>query len=142
MVLTAEGPKVIEIAPRLSGGWFCTDQIPLSTGVELVGNAFKIALGLKVDPEDIIPRKRHGVAIRYFFPEFGKIKSIEGVEQFEKISWVHQLKFFVEPGDTIDSISDHTKRGGFVITTGETRAIAVERAESVVREIKINMTQA
>ena len=32
MVLTDEGPKVIEIAPRLSGGWFSTDQIPIGLG--------------------------------------------------------------------------------------------------------------
>ena len=37
MVMTKNGPAVIEIAARLSGGWFSTDQIPLGTGVDLIG---------------------------------------------------------------------------------------------------------
>ena len=48
LVLTSEGPKIIEIAARPSGGWFCTDQIPLGTGVDLVGAAIRLALGEKV----------------------------------------------------------------------------------------------
>ena len=140
MVLTTEGPKVIEIAPRLSGGSFCTDQIPLSTGVDLIGNAIKLALGLKVDPEELIPRYRNGVAIRYFFPNQGRVNSIEGIEQFENVPWVYQLKFFVKPGNIIEPISDHTKRGGFVITTGDTSKQAVERAEQVIKAVKIIST--
>ncbi len=45
MVLTSSGPKVIEIAARLSGGWMSSDQIPLATGVDIVGAAIRIALG-------------------------------------------------------------------------------------------------
>ena len=71
MVLTKDGPKAVEIAARLSGGWFSTDQIPLATGVDLIGAAIKIALGEYVPEEDLIPRYQKGVAIRYFFPEPG-----------------------------------------------------------------------
>ena len=73
MVFTKDGPKVIEIATRLSGGWFSTDQIPLATGVDLIGVAIKLALGEKVGEEDLMPRYHKGVAIRYFSPEPGRI---------------------------------------------------------------------
>ena len=76
MVLTKNGPKVIEIAARLSGGWFSTDQIPLATGVDLIGAAIKIALGEYVPEEDLIPRYQKGVAIRYFFPKPGRVNKI------------------------------------------------------------------
>ena len=36
---------MIELAARLSGGFFCTREIPLNTGVDFVGAAIKLALG-------------------------------------------------------------------------------------------------
>ncbi len=139
MVLTKDGPKVIEIAARLSGGWFSTDQIPLATGVDLIGAAIKIALGEQVPEEDLIPRYQKGVAIRYFFPVPGRVVKIKNEEQFKDTSWVHKLGFFVKPGDIVESVTNHTKRAGFVITTGETRDQAVERALQVVNTIKIEI---
>jgi len=69
LVLTKDGPKVIEMAARLSGGYFATDQIPLSTGVDLVGIAIRLALGEAVDIQDAIPKKHMPVAIRYQIPD-------------------------------------------------------------------------
>ncbi|MEE9542897.1 MAG: ATP-grasp domain-containing protein, partial [Thermodesulfobacteriota bacterium] len=51
IVMTPEGPLVIEIAPRLSGGYFCTHTAPLSSGVNIVEAAVEFALGLDVDIE-------------------------------------------------------------------------------------------
>lgn len=137
MVLTKDGPKVIEIAARLSGGWFSTDQIPLATGIDLIGTAIKLAIGEKVEEQDLIPKYQKGVAIRYFFHEPGRVVRIENAEQFRHRSWVHKLGFFVKPGDFLEPVTNHTKRAGFVITMGETRDQAIERAEQVVESIKI-----
>jgi biotin carboxylase len=137
MVWTDRGPYVVEIAARLSGGWMSTDQIPLGTGVDLIGCAIRLALGEKVPAEDIRPRWHRGVAIRYFFPPPGRVASIEGAEAFAGVPWVHRLGFFVGPDEVVQPITDHTKRAGFVITTGATRAEAVERAEAVVDATRI-----
>jgi biotin carboxylase len=137
MVWTNRGPYVSEIAARLSGGWMSTDQIPLGAGVDLIGCAIRLALGERVPAEDIRPRWRRGVAIRYFFPPPGRVASIDGAEAFSGVPWVHRLGFFVEPGEVVQPITDHTKRAGFVITTGATREEAVERAETVVTAIRI-----
>lgn len=137
MVLSYRGPLVIEIAARLSGGWFSTDQIPLATGVDLIGAAIKLALGEDPAPEELTPTRERGVAIRYFFPEPGIVREIRGVEKYEALDWVHKLGFFVAKGDVIEETTDHTKRAGFVITTGEDRAEAVARAEEVVKGVEI-----
>ena len=137
MVLTSQGPKVIEIAARLSGGWFCTDQIPIGTGVDLVGVAIRFALGEKVTAKDVVPRYRHGVAIRYFFPEPGRVKRLRNADQFDGVPWVHRLGFFVQPGDMVEPVTNHTRRAGFVITTGKTRDEAVTRALQVVETVRI-----
>jgi len=137
MVWTDRGPRVIEIAARLSGGWMSTDQIPLGTGVDLIGCAIRTALGEKVSADDLRPRWHRGVAIRYFFPPPGHVTAIEGAAAFATIPWVHRLGFFVQVGDTVEPTTDHTKRAGFVITTGATRDEAVSRARAVVDAVRI-----
>jgi biotin carboxylase len=136
-VWTDRGPYVIEIAARLSGGWMSTDQIPLGTGVDLIGCAIRMALGDHVPAEDVRPRWHRGVAIRYFFPPPGRVTSIEGADAFANLPWVHRLGFFVAPGEVVEATTDHTKRAGFVITTGATREEAVERAKAVVDGVRI-----
>jgi len=69
LVLTEDGPKVIEMAGRLSGGHFATSQIPQSTGVDLVGIAVKLALGEPVTKQEATPKYHKHVAIRYQMPE-------------------------------------------------------------------------
>ena len=137
MVWTDRGPYVIEIAARLSGGWMSTDQIPLGTDVDLIGCAIRVALGESVPAEDIRPRWHRGVAIRYFFPPPGRVVAIEGADAFATVPWVHRMGFFVEIGEVVQPITDHTKRAGFVITTGATREEAVARAQSVVEQVRI-----
>ncbi len=139
MVLTPDGPKVIEIALRLSGGYFSTDQIPLGTGVDLIEAAIKNALGLKINESDLKPKFCRGVAIRYFFPPVGVIDSIVGVTEARSKDWVHRVEVFMQPHEEIANVTDHTKRAGFVITTGATRDEAVERAENIVRSIKFKL---
>lgn len=139
MVMTADGPKVIEIAARLSGGWFSSDQVPLATGVDLVGAAIQTALGEKPDTAALLPKHHKGVAIRYFFPEPGVVKAIHHVDEYAAKPWVHRLGFFVEPGERIDTMTDHTKRAGFVITLGSDRAEALARADEVINSIVIEM---
>jgi biotin carboxylase len=139
LVFTSQGPKVIEMAPRLSGGWFATDQIPLFAGVDIVAVAIRLALGETVEPDEIRPRKSDAVAIRYFFPPPGKVVSIAGLEDFQDQPWVHRLSLSLKPGDRVEPITDHTKRVGFVITTGPTRATAVRRAERVIDGVELQI---
>jgi biotin carboxylase len=137
MVLTREGPAVIEIAARLSGGWFSTDQIPLATGVDMIGAAVQLALGEPINTELLVPQYQKGVAIRYFFPSPGRIIQILNREVIDEPQWIHKLHFFVEPGDIVEPVSNHTQRAGFVITVGKDQEEAVKRAEGVVETIKI-----
>lgn len=138
MVWTSKGAKVIEIAARLSGGWFSTDQIPLSSGVDLVGAAIRLALGEKVTPEEVTPRFEQGVVIRYFFPEPGRVTHIRHRDKAEVMPGVHKLGFFVKPGDRIAQTTNHTQRAGYVITSGATREQAIERAAAVVSTVVID----
>lgn len=128
---------VIEIAARLSGGYFCTHEIPLNTGVDFVGSAIRLALGLDVKPSDLNPKFQKPVAQRYFFPKPGIVKKIEIPDEFKTHPLIELLEIRVDKGDLIGPIFDHPGRAGVVITTGDSIFSAITLAERVCNEINI-----
>jgi len=137
IVVTDGQPCVIELAARLSGGYFCTHEIPLNTGVDLVGAAIRQALGERVDPEELIPKWSRPVAQRYFFPPSGIVKAVKGVDQFADHPNVALLEIRAKAGDQIGPVDSHPARAGVVITTGETVELATSLAEDVINRIQI-----
>ena len=57
IVIDNKEPLIIEVAPRLSGGYFSTHEIPLSTGIDLIGLAIKQAMGDLEEEISIKPSK-------------------------------------------------------------------------------------
>lgn len=137
LVVTEDGPRVIEVAARLSGGWMCTDQIPLATGVDFVGAAIMVALGDTPTADELTPGPGPGVAIRYIFADPGIVTAIHGVADAETMPGVHRLGLFVQPGSRIDAVTDHTRRAGFAIAVGRDAGDAVERAEAALARLSI-----
>jgi len=130
-------PYVIELAARLSGGYFCTHEIPLNTGVEFVRHAINLALGRKPQHEDLFPRFQKGVAQRYFFPAPGRVVRISDYSDMIQKPGIAFLQVRVKVGDTVGTIDSHPARAGVVIATGATREEAANRAEDVVQNIRI-----
>lgn len=137
MVLTAEGPKVIEVALRLSGGFFCTHQIPLATGVDLVGTVIRMSLGAPIDEDALRPRFSRGVAIRYLFPTPGNVVEVRGVEDLRGSPGIEMVRVDVEVGEAVGNPRNHTQRGGCVLSSGADAAEAIALAEQAVASICI-----
>ena len=131
-------PYVIEIAARLSGGYFCTHEIPLNSGVDLVGNAIKMAIGEKIDIKDLKPKFNKNISQRYFFPKPGTIKKIEGVLNLKNNSKVKFFNLHVKPGQKIERPIAHPSRAGMVISTGESREEAVLNSQRAIKSIKFS----
>jgi len=139
IVYSNEGPKIIELAARLSGGYYCTDQIPLSNGVDIVRTMIQISLGEEIDTNDLIPRYNRNIALRFLFLPPGKVMRIEGVSELSSYKWLRKFELFVKEGDTIQEITDHTKRSGVVMTVADTRNQAIERAKKAVEAVKVTI---
>jgi biotin carboxylase len=130
-------PYVIELAARLSGGYFCTHEIPLNTGVDFVGNSIRLAIGDEIDRNELTPKFNRPIAQRYFFPQPGIVSHVSGAEEFSSHPDVHLLEVRVAAGDEIHPIDSHPARAGVVITSGSTRERAVALAERVAATVKI-----
>ena len=138
VVLGPGGPVVIEIAARLSGGYFCTDQIPLATGVDLVRATIRWALGERVSAAALQPTRDRATAIRYFFPPPGRIRAIHGFESLRE-PWVRKRLLFCQVGDRVWTTTDHTRRVGFVLVDGENRAQVLARVAEAVGRVRFDM---
>lgn len=84
-------PYIIEVAPRLSGGYMSTIQIPLATGVNIVEHAINLCMGKHPNLNDLKPKQVRAVAIRYEFP-LGNLTR----------SHVERGKHVIATGDTVN----------------------------------------
>lgn len=115
IIVTKEGPKIVELGARLGGDNITTHLVPLSTGVNMVECCIKIALG---EIPDIKKKWHKGSAIRYFDQKPGCIKSIDGIEKAKKVSGVKQISIVHGVGENVTEVTSSGSRIGFVITQG------------------------
>lgn len=134
LMITEDGPKVVELGARLGGDCITTHLVPLSTGVDMVELCIRIALG---ETPSVIPHFQKASAIRYFPHKTGIIKSIDGVEAARAIEGVKQVSVVHGVGETIGELNSSVARIGFVIAQGDTADIAAERCRLALEQIQI-----
>ena len=128
---TSDGPKIVEIAARLSGGWMSAYTYPLSSGVNLYKAAIQVALG--ESPDGLKPKTTLIAAERSLIPPPGKILSIRGVEDARKIKGVREIILMKEAGDWVEEPKSNMGKVGYVITVAKTREEAI-RINDLARE--------
>lgn len=137
IVVSGGRPYVIELAARLSGGYFCSHEIPHSTGVDFVGAAIRQSLGETVSPGELTPAFARGVAQRWIFADPGEITAIAGVKRALSMPGVFFLEMRACPGDVVSPTNCHPSRLGVVMAEAETRELAVRAAEAAVAAIVV-----
>jgi biotin carboxylase len=133
IVISNGEPIIIEMATRLSGGYFCSHEIPLSTGVDFVGNAIKIAMGENINIKDLYPKFSKNICQRYIFPKEGKIKKINGLELLKQKKDIEFFKMFIKNNDIIKNYTSHISRAGVIIASGNSRQEAIKNVEEAVK---------
>jgi len=128
-------PYVIEIAARLSGGNFCYDKVPWSTGVDIVDILVDMAVGNDVDPARFVPTRNLATSQRYFFPAPGIIRKIDGVKTVEAMPHIRKVDVWAGPGETVAALESHPSRVGYVISCAPTREQAVAAAQAAVAQV-------
>jgi biotin carboxylase len=139
IVLSRSGPVLIELAARLSGGYFCTHTIPSVYGVNLVEVAAEIALGRKPDFSTFTGTVRCHQGNRYLFARPGRVCRIRNLEKARSVPGVSLCELFVQEGSIVSEITDHTRRAGVVIAYGPSRAAAVKAAETAIDLIEVEI---
>ena len=133
MMVTEEGPKIVEIGARLDGDFMTTRMVPLSNGVDIPSEVVKIALGEAID---ITPKINKGSCVRYFMKErVGTIKKITGLEAARRVKGVQEVGVLKGVGEIATPLRKSSDRLGYVITQMNTAEEAVRAAETALSMI-------
>jgi biotin carboxylase len=140
MIFGEDGkPYVIEIAARLSGGNFCYDKVPWSTGVDIVDILVDMAVGNPVDATRFAPTCNLATSQRYFFPAAGTLKQIDGVAAAKAHDHIRKVDVWAALGETIATAENHPSRVGYVIACAPTREQAVAAARAAVAKVEFQV---
>jgi biotin carboxylase len=125
VVLSPDGPKVIELAARLGGG-HDAELCQAALGIDLNGLALAAALGDPVTVPEATPIG--GACVSFLVAPTGLLTSLEGVEQALAVDGVLAARVYRRPGWIFTPLLRGSDRAGFVLATGDSRDDALMRA--------------
>lgn len=138
-IWAAEGPRIIEVTARLSGGFDCQYTTPLATGRNFIRAAMRLAVGLPLDPADLENRWCRHAAAWVAFPQPGRLERIDGMEKALRLPGVKHIFLRTKPGDVIQPYKDCATRPAFVIAVGESREEALSRAKAGIEALRFEI---
>lgn len=136
IIVTKDGPKIVELGARLGGDNITTHLVPLSTGVNMVECCIKIALG---EIPDIKKKWNKGSAIRYFDQHEGIVKKIEGIKEAKYIEGVKQISIVHVTGEKVTEVTSSGARMGFIIAQDINSSDAIKDCNDALKKIKISI---
>ena len=134
IMVTPNGPKMIEVGARLGGDNITTHLVPLSTGIDMVKATIKLAIG---EIPDLSPKFNKGSAIMYMDVPQGIIRNIKGVEETKQNYAVKEIIFNKNIGESVTSVQSSTDRVGYVIAQGENAEDAKSLCKQAIGGISI-----
>lgn len=134
--VTKDGPKIVELAARLGGDFITSKLVPLSTGVDMVGNSVILAAGGETD---LKKTRQQGAAIRFIQGTEGRIKNISAEEAAYRLPGIEEIVFYKKAGDLSHGTRSSNDRLGHIIASGETAEKAMETAERALSLIRLQI---
>ena len=139
VVLSPDGPKVIELAARLGGG-HDAELCQAALGIDLNGLVLAAALG---DPVSLPEAKPIGGAcVRFLVAPSGLLTNLEGIDQARAVEGVLDARVYRRPGWSFAPLRRGGDRAGFVLATGDSRDDALMRAERAADLIRFETADA
>lgn len=132
MVMTEDGPKVIEVNPFM-GGAGIWKAVKLLTGVSLVEQGLRATLGLAVDPG---ARPTKVVDYRFLAAKHtGFLEKTKHWDKARRSKGVRQLRLFVRPGERVVAAQNESyEEIGEIISVGDTIEEAVLFSYSALKK--------
>lgn len=136
IILTAEGPKVVELGARMGGDNITTYLVPLSTGIDMLEAVIRISCG---EEPEIEPRWQKGSAIRYIPAPAGILKAVEGLEEARAVAGIQEVAIVKELGSQLTEVHNSAERVGYVIAQAETAPAAIAACEEALACIHLEV---
>jgi len=134
--MTARGPTIVEINPRLAGG-FIPEIIRLALGVDVVRETIRLVVGQQ--PE-LRPQFQRHASIRFVVPPgSGTIREISGMSEALAIEGVADVQAYRKPGDHVEIQNDFRDRIGHAIACRYLETDAAQAAAQACGRIRIHV---
>jgi biotin carboxylase len=140
VVLGRRGPLVVDCELGLIDGRRLVHEIPLATGVDVIGAALRMALGETLAVDEIAPRWLRPVAERAVFSAPGTVVAVHDAEVAAQSDGVTLVEMLVRPGSRVLPPISNLCQGGAVVAMGEDREQAIARATAAASRICIVTT--
>ncbi|HVE14173.1 MAG TPA: ATP-grasp domain-containing protein, partial [Elusimicrobiota bacterium] len=139
MILTPDGPKLVEVNPRMGGGNTWPLYMKLS-GLSLIEQGMRAAVGAPL----AAPGRANYAVIesRKIRPRYsGEIVSIEGAEDVARLADVVGFHLGVKPGDRIATPedADEDQIFGYLMAAGDSHDAAWEHAKDALSRLRISI---
>jgi len=128
VVVTPDGPQVMEVAALLGGG-HDSELIRLTTGVDLARCAVEAALGKPVAEAALQPHPQAAGAIQFLQARPGTLALADGPPG---------VRFYHAPGHVYGELAIATDRAGYVLCTAPTREEALQSVRTLVAKVRID----
>lgn len=126
VILTADGPRIVESQARLGG-----DRIPLlietATGYDIEAAVFAALAGRPVRP----PAPHRSAAVDFFLLAAGRLETVHGLDEIRGLPYVRALHFPFGPGDELPRTVDSATRHGYAVVEADSPAEAARRVTHV-----------
>lgn len=134
--LSSRGPVIIEVNPRLAGG-FIPELLRRTTGIDIIRQLVRRILGrdIRLTPDD------HAFAsIRFIIPgRSGRLAAIAGQTAAREIPHVCELSLYRPPGTMIALCGDFHDRIGHVMTSCRDAATARDSAARALERLVVEL---
>lgn len=136
IMLTDDGPKMVELGARMGGGCITTHLVPLSVGIDMLQCVMDISMGKDVS---LIPKFLKGSALRHISGVEGKIVAINGIEKALKLEGVKEITMLKNIGDELTYFKNGSDRVGYVIAQADSASDAIEICNKALSLIEIKV---
>jgi biotin carboxylase len=137
--LSADGPRVMELAGRLGGG-HDAEVCEAAVGIDLNALAIRAALGDSVEVPE--PEPAGGACVRFLVPPEGELSGVEGIDDALAVEGVLDARVYRRPGWRFGPFRRGADRAGFVLARGDSRDDALARADKAAALIRLETSRA
>jgi biotin carboxylase len=134
--LTAAGPVVVEINPRLAGGMI-PELVRLALGVDLLAVFLAQLCGQRLD---LVPRRADWASIRFLTAgRSGRLAGVKGKTAARRLATVRAVTMLKPPGAAVREAEEAADRVGLVIASGPSRPQVLREIDEAVRCIRLRV---
>ncbi|MDP2357030.1 MAG: ATP-grasp domain-containing protein [Beijerinckiaceae bacterium] len=136
-VLTAKGPEIIEVNPRLAGA-LVGEALCQAFGVNIYEAFISCAIGTKPKLMDMTLKAKSGVGQALLYPKVpGVFTGLEGIEKLATHPGDPRVYYVLESSSLVEHVNDQRGCAAMVLVNGETSEVALLNSLSAASKLRV-----